>query len=250
MTFKPKWIVACIAAYLLFLIASMPAAQALRFATLPASVKIGAVSGTIWNGKAQFVQAKGIPVENVSWQLSPWRLLIGSLHADIDAGNARDAEQVSVNGPVSLSVFNPSRIAASDLTLFLPSDLVIANLPLPVPVNAQGRFKLDIQTLDFDKACRAIEGKGQWLNAGIEGLGQPLSLGTFNADIGCEDGVTLLEVKEPNLFGLSAVARIPENMKVSVLGRFKPDDSLPKAVKDAAGFFGQADAQGYYPIDF
>jgi general secretion pathway protein N len=39
-------------------------------------------------------------------------------------------------------------------------------------------------------------------------------------------------------------------MQFKIEGRFKPEASLPKEVHQAAQFFGQADADGYFPIKF
>jgi general secretion pathway protein N len=60
----------------------------------------------------------------------------------------------------------------------------------------------------------------------------------------------VLHVKQPNRFGLTAKATIPANMQFKIEGRFKPEASLPKEVHQAAQFFGQADADGYFPIKF
>ena len=66
----------------------------------------------------------------------------------------------------------------------------------------------------------------------------------------CQEGSVILTVKEPNIFGLSAVVRIPPDMQFTVDGQFKPDPSLPQDVHAAARFFGEPNAQGYYTIIF
>ena len=75
-----------------------------------------------------------------------------------------------------------------------------------------------------------------------------IDLGNFDAYLSCENGDVLLEINEPNSFGLSAVARVPHDLKYSIRGKFKPDPNLPNEVHQAALFFGQADAQGYFPL--
>jgi general secretion pathway protein N len=104
--------------------------------------------------------------------------------------------------------------------------------------------------VDYENGCQTFTGKGQWLNANFTGLNGVIELGNFDADLSCQDGNVVLNVKQPNSFGLTAKATIPVNMKFKIEGRFKPQASLPREVHQAAQFFGKADADGYYPIRF
>lgn len=245
-----KWIVAGILAYLFFLIFRLPANQLVGRLTLPDTISVSGISGTIWSGSAEFISINGMAVSNLKWETGALPLLLGNLSLDIKAGNSRASDEISFSGPVSMSLLSNQHFSASDFRMFLPSGLVISQLPLPIPVNAGGRFRIDIDELDYQQQCTSLTGTGQWLNANVVGLGDAIQLGNFNADLSCIDGDTLIKVKEPNMFGLSADARVPANMNISVTGRFKPDPSLPKQVHDAALFFGQAGADGYYPITF
>lgn len=245
-----KWGLAAFGVYVLFLIYHLPATQVLSRVTLPDSVSLSDISGTVWQGEAKTVSIQGIPVDKLHWDVNVLALLIGSLSADLKAGNVRATDEIAFSGPVSVSLFNANHFSLSDFNLYLPSNLVIAQMPLPIPVDAGGRFRVQLEEADFPGRCETLSGKGQWLNASIEGLGEPVNMGTFEAALSCLEGDTLLDIQEPNAFGLSARARVPMNMQITVEGRFKPADSLPKAVHDAAKFFGQPDADGYYPIVF
>lgn len=235
-------------AYLLFLIASLPAAQVVPRLPLPPQLQVQGLQGSIWQGRAALVQYQGIPVRQLSWQVNPWALLTGKLSLQLDAGNSRDAEQIALKGHISLG----SSSANSDgLDLYLPTDLIISQLPLPLPVNAAGRFKVALDELAYDQnGCQAIRGSGQWLNAQVSGTRGFIPLGNFNAELGCDQQNMVLNIKEPNSFGLSAQARIPANFKVKVQGRFKPSADLPEEVHQAARLFGKPDNQGYYQIRF
>lgn len=245
-----KWLLVGLAAYLVLLVATFPASHLLGRVALPADVKISGVSGTIWSGNAQRVVIAGSPVNNLNWELSFIPLIWGSIHLDLDGGNSRDRSEISFSGPVQLSMLNPQQIGAQNLTAFLPVDLLMNYLPLPIPVEAEGRIRVDIEELDFNQQCQILAGKGQWLNAQVPGTQGLIDLGNFAATFGCQDGAILLTVSEPNMFGLSAVARIPPDFNFTVDGQFKPDPSLPRDVHTAARFFGQPNAQGYYTIEF
>ena len=245
-----KWLLLGLAAYLVFLLASFPATHVIGRLTLPQQIQISDVSGTIWNGQANSVRYDGLPINDVKWQLSFLPLLWGQLDLDLRAGNVRDTASISVNGPVSLSIADPNKLETQNLTVFVPADLVVNHLPLPFPVQAKGRIKVDIHQLTFNQQCETLTGKGQWLKAEVPGSRGPIQLGNFEATLGCQEGATLLTISEPNLFGLSAVLRIPADFDFTIDGQFKPDASLPRDVHTAAKFFGEPNAQGYYTINF
>ena len=76
-------VAAGIAAFLLFLVAFLPATLLLRF--LPADVALEGVSGTVWRGQAESVSVRLGPVEGVArdkalgslrWSNRPWRLFL------------------------------------------------------------------------------------------------------------------------------------------------------------------------------
>jgi general secretion pathway protein N len=242
-----KWGLLVVVVYIVFLLVKLPAVQVLSHIELPSDVKLSGVSGTIWNGKAQQLNAHGLPVEDLNWELDVLPLLWGTVSAKVNAGNIREIDDISFSGELS---FSESSIAAENFQSYLPTNLVISLLPLPFPVEALGRFRLQLDELEYTQSCIALIGKGQWLKAQVAGLDQNISLGNFDAYLSCDNGDVLLEVNEPNSFGLSAIARIPSNMKYSVAGKFKPDPNLPREVQQAAQFFGKPDAQGYYPLKF
>lgn len=245
-----KWSLAIVFAYLFFLVYTLPAAHVMGRIDLGSEINLSEVSGTIWQGNASAISVNGLVVDDVDWQLSFLPLLLGKAALDIDAGNSREPDDISFKGPVKVNLLDLNQISTGQINLFLPSALVISQMPLPLPVNAGGRFRVQIEELEFNQGCQTLTGSGQWLKAELLGMGDPLELGNFDADLSCIEGDTRIQVKEPNLFGLSADARVPANLAFAVTGRFKPDPSLPKQVHDAAMFFDGPDSDGYYTIEF
>lgn len=66
------------AAFLLFMVAFLPASLALRY--LPAEIELRGVSGSVWWGRAAEVTLRGQPLGALRWSNRPWRLLL--LEAD------------------------------------------------------------------------------------------------------------------------------------------------------------------------
>jgi general secretion pathway protein N len=242
-----KWGSLCLVVYFILLIVKLPAVQVLSKIQLPEGINISVISGTIWNGHAQRAQIKGLPINDINWSLSFLPLLLKEISADIKVGNLRDVEQISVSGHIS---FSGQRFQSQDLLAYVPANLAISLLPLPIPIQADGRFKVQLNEVDYKAGCQTFSGNGQWLNANFTGVTGIIELGSFDADLSCENNSIILNVKQPNRFGLTAKTKIPANMKFTIEGRFKPEASLPKEVHQAAQFFGKADADGYYPIKF
>ena len=233
--------------YMVFLVIKLPAVQVLGYLSLPPEIKLQGVKGTIWQGQALNATIQGLPVSTITWSLDFWPLLLGNISADISAGNIRQVDAIAFNGEV---VFASDRLQLDNVQAYFPTNLMMTLLPLPFPVKAEGRFKVQVAELDYRQSCQTLKGSGQWLNAKVAGVEGMIELGNFNADMSCENNDIILSVKEPNSFGLTAQATIPADLKFSVTGRFKPNANLPEEVHQAAQFFGNKDTQGYYTIKF
>ncbi len=243
---KIGWIIGGILVFLFFLIAYMPASQITTRLSLPDNIALYGVSGTLWDGDAEQVVIDGLPIDNVQWHVHPLWLLMGDLHVTVKGGNMRSADAISFAGPLTTGLFSTDRISASNFTAYVPVDRVLAQVSLPLPVNASGRFKLTLQTLDYDGQCNELNGQGSWLNAAVAGTQGPIDFGTYNASLSCADGNFVVNVEEPNKLGLSMQAQADAQFTdITVEGRFKPDQDLPKEVHQAARFFGQPDSNGY-----
>ncbi|WP_100642463.1 type II secretion system protein N [Alteromonas facilis] len=231
--------------FIIFLIVYLPAKQVIYRVALPNNVAISDVSGTLWKGSARRVSVNGLAINNVTWKLSALPLLWGQASLTLDAGSQRQANDISFSGDVSISLTQPMTFTSDDFVLYLPTDQVLANVSLPLPVEAGGRFRVTLSELDFEQTCQVLDGTGEWLNASVQGTQGTIPLGVFSAQLGCDNRAITVAVAEPNVFGLNLNARVASMRDISVEGKFKPDASLPQEVHDAAKFFGQADSQGY-----
>lgn len=249
MKLKISWILGAVIAFIVFAVVYMPAVQVLGRVTLPKNIAISGVEGTLFEGSAQTVVVNGLPINNVKWQLNPFYILMGKLHLELKAGNLRDKNEIAFNGPISTGLFDQSQISTEQFTVYLPVDRVLAQVRLPLPVNAGGRFKVQLDKLHFGPTCQALSGKGDWLNATVAGTQGPIDFGSYSAKLRCQGEDIAIEVDEPNLLGLSMDAVVAPNLKkVQVTGKFKPDASLPDEVHQASRIFGTPDKDGYIGI--
>ncbi|MCC2606486.1 type II secretion system protein N [Planctobacterium marinum] len=238
---------AAIGLFLFFLVANLPASQVIARVTLPKEVSVIGVSGTLWAGHADQVIVQGLALSNVNWDLAFLPLLLGKATVHIDAGSARDSDQISLQGDITLT---PSGISAQNTTLFAPTPLLMAQVQLPIAVDAAGRARVQVETFSYHKetGCQSLKGTGSWLNAGVAGFNGQVNLGNFEATLECDQGPIKITTRPDNSLNLAAATLIHHNGKFSVEGQFKVSDALPREVHDAAKFFGAPDEQGFYQI--
>lgn len=247
---KYKLIAVAIVFYLVQLIASIPATQVLNRLSLPNNIQIQGVGGSVWSGTAQSITMDGIQVNNVNWELRFLSLMMGKAAAKIKAGNASDAESIFFDGDIKITLTG-SRLVMDDAKIRLPTHMVMAQLSLPLPVNAEGRFNMDIEHLDYllvARECQNIAAKGSWVNASVQGMNGFIQLGEFNANAVCENTNVKVTVQPQNLLNLAAEAILNNKGQINVTGKFKPDASLPTEVHRAAIMFGKADNEGFYKV--
>jgi general secretion pathway protein N len=229
-----------------FLIATIPAAQVIYRLALPSDVRIGKVSGSIWQGRVDKLSINGFYIENVKWKVKAASLLVGRLALELKGGEVRDKSAIALSGPVSFSMFDFSKVSASNLTVYLPTDKMIAKVKFPIRVNMGGRFRVRLNELDFGPHCEQLLGRGEWLNASIDFPSGASDLGNFVADLSCQEENIQIKVAEPNSLGLSFTSVLSPDMQTfQVSGQFKVADNLPDEIKQASQFFGTPDSDGY-----
>ncbi|GAB5392103.1 MAG: hypothetical protein Altm1KO_16210 [Alteromonas macleodii] len=182
---KVSWILGGIIAFLLFAIAYMPAVHVIGRIALPSNVAVSDVSGTLFSGKAQTVVVNGLPINNVKWELSPLHMLIGKIKLNLKAGNIRDKNDIAFEGPITTGLFSQNSVNTENFTLYLPVDRVLAQVRLPLPVNAGGRFKVSLSDLTFGPACQSLNGTGDWLTRSVAGTLGHIDFGTYS----CKDAL-------------------------------------------------------------
>lgn len=249
---KPwHWVILGLFTYLVFLIKYMPANWALNNTpiSIPKNIAIINVEGSIWNGKVASLVVSGVAINNIRWDLSFWALFSGKIKADLSGGALRDSNSVYFKGTANTYWYDIQAFALQDFNAMLPAQSVLAQITLPVPITARGRFNTQIKSLKFNQTCQSLSGTGGWTNGVVNGLQGPIEFGSFEADLSCNNGALVVDVKAQNKLSLEANLTLQSSGKYSVQGRFKVPDEMPEEVKQAAVFFGPPDSQGYRIIN-
>lgn len=163
-----------VVAYLLFLLPSLPAAQAWRLLEGQVPARVFGLGGTIWDGQAAVVIQGNRRLEAVQWDLQPSRLLLGELGANVRA--RLPGGRIRTDAVVS-----PGGFTARDLRLEMPAaDLVKWAGMTQLPVRVDGQFDALMRELEVEgKLLQRADGLVSWNNAVVRFGSAPLPLGNM-----------------------------------------------------------------------
>ena len=228
-----------LAALLLFLstvLVRLPANWALHL--LPANLSCEQASGTLWHGSCARLQAAGLAIGPVSWQLHALPLLIARIDAEVHSEDARLPAQAHVSlrsgGRVEASAVRAQFELSPDL---LPS----------FPEGWQGQVRLNLAALSA-AAGRLISLQGTVDVASLRQQTPAMSLGSYQLNFapvaGASDGVVgnLRDTAGPlSVAGtLRYTASGGYEINGTVAARNEATPDLAKAVE----YLGEVDGQG------
>ncbi|QOL26597.1 type II secretion system protein N [Thalassotalea sp. LPB0316] len=234
-----------IVCYLAFLLATAPASLILNQVKLPSNVVIQGVSGSIWHAKAKTVYAQNVVIHQVSAKLDWLSLLSFNPRLNVSFG---DDLLPGPEGYLTMTM-QGGLLHIDNANAMLSADIIAQQLPLPIPMTAQGIVELDIVNYQQGAPlCQALTGQVTWRQAKINALDENVTLGRINGDLRCDQGAIALEIKPDNQLGLSYNAFVGANLKVSGNGYLQPGDNFPAQLRGVLPFLGSPDRQGRYRL--
>ena len=172
-----------VAAYGVFLVATMPAAFLLEraHAAQPGKFVVRESEGTAWNGRAKvdlIVPGGTVPVERIEWRWLPARLAAGRLAFDIAA--AATGLQARYEGARTVT-----RWEVRNLDVQGDAAAMSAVLPWLAPWRPEGKVTIASPHLTSDGAELRGAARVEWRGAAV-GLSEVRPLGAYRADIQAE----------------------------------------------------------------
>lgn len=240
-----------VSSYVVFLMSSLPLTFVVNQVKLPSSVKLGVVTGSVWDGKISQLTVNNNDIKKVETSLSFWSLFTLSPSVDINFGDAMIA---GPEGELTLEV-SSDELSISDAKVLISAADVAKVLPLPIPVAASGDMEINISqlTLVTGNKLECLQGDAEaiWTRARVEALDKNVKLGKLSVDVNCKEGDIFAKVNPKNDLGLTfdALLTLPEK-KTSGQGYLKPGAKFPSEVKPVLSFLGRADKEGRYTLKF
>jgi general secretion pathway protein N len=244
MTRTTRLVAAGAATFVVFLVAGIPAAVALRWVGFE-SLRVSAVSGSLWRGSAAAADVGRLHLGETHWSVSPLSLLIGRLGGQVDTtigdGTASGTVAVGFAGKIRCT---GCRYEGS-----------VASLRAMIPAlrNLDGRVSLEIEALEISGKwpVRAV-GLARLSNVPIRVRGQamgdlPVSTfeATVNADPVPESGLIEALIRDAGgPVELAARLNITPPGIFEFSGRAKARPSAPREVADVLAALGPKGSDG------
>lgn len=234
-------------AYAFFLIGTLPATLVLSYIPLPANLTISQVEGTVWKGEAKQVSFNHIAVKDVSWDTSVIALLTGSTQVYVEFGRGKN----SLRGSGELG-YSSAGVYAQDFTVTASSEWLVTASNIPLPVTTKGSVKLTIAEMQQGNPwCEQLDGQLSWSNAGIDSLLGNVDIDSAIANLTCEKGTIVANIKQSsNQLKLSGIATLENRGKYTFSGILVPSNELPQSIRSNLRYVGQENAKGEYKINY
>ena len=206
-----------VAAYLAFLVATMPARWAAARLALPSGISLSGVEGTVWNASAAVDVESATRLGVVRWHFLPARLIAARLAFATElSGDALQGRAEISRGVRSYEV-RGARVRADAAAL-------AAFVPLAAAWHPQGRLALDAPALAWDGREARGSAHAQWREAALA-ISDVRPLGDYRLDVRAEGGPARFDV-----------ATVSGPLRIAGHGTFVPPDAL--------AFSGEARAEG------
>lgn len=238
---KSLLIAAGVAAFLVFLVAMVPATAV--SSRLPPAASLRGVSGTVWSGQAAAFAVQGHGLGALRWSCSPWRILLLEWSCRV---TLRPAEG-EVSAVVALGL--GGKFALSEAAGSLP---ITTFEGIASPRGWTGSLELDVENLRL-VGRRPVEASGRVLVRALKAPGpggQPL--GDFELVIG--EGAVGTDTLTGRLRDLGGPLRVRGAIELKpdgsylVSGEAAPGPGAGPAIFDTLAFLGPPDSQGRRPF--
>ena len=234
-----------VAAFVLFLVLTAPASKLLPLLQpqLP-GVQFSGISGSLWSGRAQLVQAGGVPLNDVRWHWRPLALFTGALEVGVEAQLSRQP----LHAHAGLGLF--SGAYAADVTgSMAASDLLFLSGMHLAELSGQVDFDLDRVT-GLGGGMPAVAGVVSWTPARVLAPLQ-LDLGKAQLETQIDAGVTHGRlVASGGVLGVNGDVTLNPDGSYSLVGDVSKQGGVPQAVDKFLDTFAEPVAGGGYRLQW
>ncbi|HET7649202.1 MAG TPA: type II secretion system protein N [Gammaproteobacteria bacterium] len=238
-----RWLLPGIAAYLVFLGATFPAAYAVRWLKPAlAGIQLSDISGSVWSGQAQELVFDSVSLGAVRWSFdwrAPWTGRIG-YHLQLDDGS------LQLHGRADIG--SGRQIVVHDLAGRVPLTRIDRWLPLP-PNSINGLLQIDLTDLSVSNGLLQSADGTVALSETELNWPQHALLGNYLMKVHTAQGIIgeIQDTGGPLI--LQAHAVLQSGRTYTVSGTLAARD----AGSDAAHlltYLGSPDQTGQYPFNF
>jgi general secretion pathway protein N len=237
---KRQYLLIAVTAYILFLIVSVPAYLIEQPINNNTPVRIQAVSGSIWNGKARSISINNIVLENTRWDMNLWKIITGRISADIET----ELNQQTITAEVGSSFLG--HVYVNDLDAMLPASEVTqyANIPL---TQLDGTFRLAIEHADWNPGeIPMADGVIEWNQAAVT-VADTAALGNVKIILSeTDDKLNAAVSNKGGDISITGTAQLTAEADYRVDLTLTPDRRAKPNIRQSLGMFANRGPGGSY----
>lgn len=237
---KRYYILTFVIAYLVLLLATLPANLFSSMVNDNTPVRLQGVSGTLWNGQALLISAPGnITLEKTRWSFAPLALLSGRLAFDIETRLLDNTIRARAGSSLLGTVF------VSELSARLPASTVAELAAIPL-AQLDGIFDIEIHDASWQAGEPPLaSGRIDWKNASVS-VTETASLGNVSIVLS-ESEKDMLQAAISNQGGdikISGSAELLPDNRYQLDIRLKPLAGASDSIRQSLAMFAKRQANG------
>ncbi len=234
-------VAAGIAAFLVFLVALVPATLLTRW--LPPGIAVAGLDGTIWSGRASTLSLQGRSIGAAAWSCRPWRLVFLEWSCRIQLQPPGGELSVALSGGFDGEI-EARELAGSAPIAFLEG--------IVVPTGWTGRLELDVARARIADGL-PLDAEGRLFVRGLRAPGSGgATLGDFELVIG--EGTVGTDTLTGRLSDLGGPLHVRGTIELKrdgsyfMSGEAAPGPGAGPAIFDTLAFLGPPDTSGRRPF--
>ncbi len=234
-----RLILAGLVTFIAGLIVLFPARVVIGMVDVP-GIALAGIEGSVWRGSARDVAVGDVYIRDLSWKLSPLRLLTGTLKLDIEA----KPPDGYVEGGVAIST--GGRLETRDLRFSIPLPLVadVANVPGLNGI-ATGSFERIVLE---DGVPVVADGSVEVANLLLP-LVSRTSIGGYRAEVFTrEDGLAGSVEDTDGVIDIAGSVEVRADRTYTFLGQVAPKPETPSKIQQQMQFLGTPNDRGQYEL--
>jgi len=236
-------------AYLVFLVASFPAAVAVaRWVPPQLGIDPGSVQGTVWNGALASLAIGGSRFGPIHWSARPLRLFLGEAAYDLDVAG----EGLKAVGQVRWSLTGGT-LAVRDLGLRFPAGLLhdLGVLAVGLEVGLEGTAEGHLGRVDWRPGeLPLVQGELDWKGAAID-FPAHLDLGEVAVRAKADDDSCEISWDgRPGTVDVGGALTLSPPLDYQVRLRVRPVRKLDASARSLLEMLGRPGPDGAYKLSF
>lgn len=232
-------VAAVVVAWLVFLIATIPADRALALAPSMPGVVLGNAQGTLWRGQVSRVVVEGVQLEDVHWRFRPLSIILGRFEFDLKGEFAGKPVQTLAGRTFSGALY------LENVQASIPASEVLYRSGVN-HLTVGGQLSVDLDEIRFSPASIPMfSGQASWTPAEIEA---PLALSLGTATLTTQQNGNVTEGK---LVTSGGVLLVQADVTLESSGAYRldaairPNGTVPQAVTKFLTTFAEYENGSY-----